>query len=188
MTTTLLADLREPPVVGRFYMVPCITYPYHERVDVWPTLGPLHHDRGEVNFPYLHYHIDPRFLTADQARHCARKSAFYGGTVEACAAAYPLSHHGSPLPARPHLVRRKCRASSWQYSPPSAVPWLDALEARYGAPADPIRVKRDRLLCPHRKVDLSSLQPDADGIVTCPLHGLRVRCAAASHPVEGTAA
>lgn len=32
------------------------------------------------------------------------------------------------------------------------------------------------LPCPNRKVDLSTLIPNEQGIVTCPLHGLHVDC------------
>lgn len=177
MSVPLLSDLREPPVVGRYYMVPVIEYNHHGRRDLWPTLGPLHHDRGEVNFPHLHFHVDARFLTARQASLLAGKGGFLiSRSAEANVAIYPLCRHGEPVPPRPQLIKRKCRVSGWQYSPPSRPAWMDKFDARYGKVAEPVRIKGGRLLCPHRKVDLSSFAPDADGIVTCPLHGLRVRC------------
>lgn len=45
MTIPLLSTLREPPVPGRYYMVPVIDFIYCNREGQWPTLGPLHHDR-----------------------------------------------------------------------------------------------------------------------------------------------
>lgn len=180
MTTPLLSDLREPPIVGRYYMVPVIDYPHHFKDGEWPTLGPLHHDRGEVDFPHLHFHVDPRFLTARQVRICeASKRWMMDWSLETDVAAFPLCRTDINIPRRPRLAKRRCRASSWTYSPLNSPKWLPALEQRYGAIVAPIRAKGDRLLCPHRKVDLSSLPPDADGIVTCPLHGLRVQCGAA---------
>lgn len=181
MSVPLLSDLREPPVVGRYYMVPVIEYSHHGRTDLWPTLGPLHHDHGEVNFPHLHFHVDARFLTARQANFLANKGGWmFSRTVETNVAIYPLCRTGEPVPPRAHLVKRKCRVSGWKYSPPSKPKWQEALEVKFGAPAEPVRIKGGRLLCPHRKVDLSSFEPDADGIVTCPLHGLRVKCGSAA--------
>ena len=46
--------------------------------------------------------------------------------------------------------------------------WQHALEAAY---AD-TRLKAG-LICPHRGADLSTFQPDKNGCVTCPLHGLQ---------------
>lgn len=179
MGAPLLSELREPPIVGRFYMVPVVRFPHHYTDGVWPVLGPLHHDRGEVNFPYLHYHIDPRFLTAAQVRICARsKSWMTPWSLEKDVAAFPLCRTDMEIPRRPDLARRRCRASTWVYTPPKTPKWLPALSARYGKPCEPIRRRDGRLLCPHRKVDLSSFQPDERGIVVCPLHGLQVQCGA----------
>ena len=35
----------------------------HTRAD-WPVLGPRHEDADHLNFPYLHWHIDGRFVSA----------------------------------------------------------------------------------------------------------------------------
>lgn len=172
----LLSELREPPVVGRYYMVPVIDFPYYNRVDAWPTIGPLHHDRGDlIGFHPLHFHVDVRFLTGRQAQHLRRRG--YYESVEMVVTNTPLNRTDLEVPRKPRLERRRCRVSSWQWTPPGPAPWIPKFDARYGKIAEPIRIKGDRLLCPHRKADLSSFPPDADGIVTCPLHGLRVRCA-----------
>lgn len=173
--TEMLSNLRQPPVIGRYYMVPVIDYRYMGKVDAWPTLGPLHHDKGDVGFDHLHYHIDARFISGKQAQFIRRRS--WRGSLETQVASAPLCTLYEPVPPRPRLERLRCRVSSWEYSPPGAAPWMAKFDKRYGKVAEPIRIKGGRLLCPHRKVDLSSLKPDADGIVTCPLHGLRVRCA-----------
>lgn len=173
MSAPLLSDLREPPVRGRFYMVPVVSYTYFDRSDLWPVLGPKHHDRGAVGFPHIHYHLDPRFVSAVQARYL--RSRAYGNSVEQTAAIYPLARTDMPPPERAHLVRLRCRVGTWEYQPPRLRPrWLDAFDQEYGEVAKPIQLRDGRMLCPHRKVDLSSLAADADGIVTCPLHGLRV--------------
>lgn len=174
MSVPLLSDLREPPVVGRYYMVPVIDYEYCGRKGQWPTLGPLHHDKGDVGFEPVHFHVDFRFLTARQANQL--DGLYWGHRAETTVAIFPLSNRTIEIPRKAYLAKRKCRVAGWKYLLPSRAPWMDKFDARYGKVAEPVRIKGDRLLCPHRKVDLSSFEPDADGIVTCPLHGLRVRC------------
>lgn len=179
MSVPLLSDLREPPVAGRYYMVPVIDYKYCSRDGQWPTLGPLHHDKGDVGFEHLHFHVDFRFLTARQVRQVA--GHYWRRSAAVTVAIAPLCDRREEIPRKPYLAKRKCRVSGWAYALPSRARWMDKFDARYGTVAEPIRIKGGRLLCPHRKVDLSSFEPDADGIVTCPLHGLRVRCGSASN-------
>jgi len=174
MTIPLLSELREPPVVGRYYMVPVIDFRYCGCDGQWPTLGPAHHDRDDVGFEPVHFHVDFRFLTARQVQQIT--GHYWGGSAEQTVAAAPLNQRGREVPRKPYLAKRRCRVSGWTYSPPSRPRWLDAFDKRYGKIAEPRRLADGRLLCPHRKVDLSSFEPDADGIVTCPLHGLRVQC------------
>lgn len=173
MDVRKLSDLREPPVVGQFYMVPVIReYPYFGKMDTWPVIGPRHTDDDFFNFPMPHYHIDARFLTKAQVRHIETD---YRGLV-AWVGSSPLAHRDIPVPTgRPVLARRKCRAASYGYSHGER-DQVRALNAHYAEP-EAIRLADGRLLCPHRKADLSQFPAGADGMVTCPLHGLRVRCA-----------
>lgn len=186
MNAPLLSDLREPPVVGRFYMVPVIgPYPYCDRRDDWPVIGALHEDRDAFNFPDLHYHIDARFLTAAQERAVTPDRRDMNPVFLVHAEPFivrisgtPLVYRGQPLPkGRPRLKRLKCRRSTYESMALRANAKARAvIEGKHGQIAEPIRRKDGRLLCPHRKLDLSQFVPDVDGIVTCPLHGLRVRC------------
>ncbi len=177
--TPALADLREPPVIGRFYMVPVVDdYPYLSRWDQWPVLGPKHTDIAHFNFPDQHYHLDARFLTARQRQFLTRRGLPWSKTdpVAAIVQASPLNYRGIPLPSgRPRLARRKCTGLCVPYIFADRTP-VKAMRADYPSPAHPIRKPDGRLLCPHRKVNLSSFAPDADGNVTCPLHGLIVQC------------
>lgn len=178
MTTPLLSTLREPPVVGRYYMVPVIrNYPYFGKVGTWPVLGPLHSDKEHFNFPWPHYHIDIRFLTAREAAFIDRMGSIYGRSLIGEVQAKPLYSHGEPPhKGRPALARRKCTREAALYVYGAQAP-VKALRADYPDPAPAIARPDGRLLCPHRKVDLSSFAPDANGVVVCPLHGLRVQCA-----------
>lgn len=181
----LLSSLRQAPEVGRLYMVPVVrSYPWHSRVDDWPVIGPAHADVEFFNFPHIHYHLDPRFLTAAQERFIARQGrraarfhGLAGEEIDIAVSGYPVSSRDDPLPkGRPQIVRRRCRRASYGFA--LLGHRVDRLREHFGNPAEPIRRRDGRLLCPHRKVDLSQFPADAEGIVTCPLHGLRVRCGA----------
>lgn len=171
-----LADLREPPVVGRWYLVPVLrSTQWCEVTSDWPVIGPLHTDREFFNFTSAHYHIDARFLTARQASVGMRFYYSARGRIDYATGALPLSDsHIQTLPrGRPGLMKRKCTLATYSTPYGDREPVLQ-LRAKYGETAQPIRKPDGRLLCPHRKVDLSSFVPDVDGLVTCPLHGLRV--------------
>ena len=44
--TQRIDELREPPVVGRFYLVPTVRYPYfREKLEDWPVLGTRNRSR-----------------------------------------------------------------------------------------------------------------------------------------------
>lgn len=183
MSIPRLADLREPPVPGKYYLVPTVWYSWFDEWRHWPVNGPLHHDRS-LNFPWLHYHIDGRFLPK-RYEHRLEPSKWYShrhSTVNGSPIAEPsdqrrLEEFG-PIPRQPTLRKMLCRraAYGWIATPGDLV--TTRLKEVYGAdPLDAIRRPDGRALCPHRKVDLSQFPADDHGIVTCPLHGLKVRAA-----------
>lgn len=187
MSAPFLSSLRKPPVVGKFYMVPAVHFVWCGIEAWWPVLGPLHTDREFFNFSSPHYHVDARFVRKDLAKRAS--DSMHRNGIAAQTQRSPLSRNRVPdavdVPTgRPALRRMKCQMAE--------VPYLFAhqeaviaLRKHHGdghskQPAEPIKRADGRLLCPHRKVDLSTFEPDADGIVTCPLHGLRVRCGSAA--------
>lgn len=176
----LLSTLREPPVPGRFYMVPVISDSGKWFRGEWPVIGPMHHDVDLFpHFPYNHYHIDLRFLTKAQARYIALHFGRGGSALDAVGShvlhlnALGYSHLPKGLPP---LRKRKCQSSGYGYAH-SQRDHVGALERQYGAPCKAITRPDGRKLCPHRKVDLSSFPPRPDGTVVCPLHGLTVQIA-----------
>jgi hypothetical protein len=190
MTTPLLSELREPPVVGRFYMVPAIQYPWLDSVrglQWWPVAGPLHDDRDFFDFPHLHYHVDMRFLTAHQEAFVRLHGdqSIFRDELEGSAGRFPLVQRGftgaymPPPKGRPPLIRRKCRRSergNYQFEDVKQVVALNKHFCGRKAGAEPLRLADGRILCPHRKYDLSQHTPDEKGLVVCPLHGLKVKC------------
>lgn len=176
--TPKLSDLREPPVVGQFYLVPVVRdYPYCGFTGEWPVIGPKHVDGEFIQFHLEHYHVDARFLTAAQEKRVTNSSSEW--SIEGVVGSAPLCSRGSDLPkGRPVLARRKCRRDGYGYAHGDKE-GIKALRAHYGE-LDAIALDDGRKLCPHRKADLTQFPPDADGFVMCPLHGLRVRCAEAT--------
>lgn len=173
----LLSSLREPPIVGRFYMVPVIVDVCKEWPGAWPVLGPLHTDVDLFPaFPWPHYHLDFRFLTVAQER---RLSSGWRSALEAVGS-FPISHRPEVdihIPkGLPQLIKRKCRRPGYGYAFRER-DHVGELERQYGVACKPITRPDGRKLCPHRKVDLSSFPPRPDGTVVCPLHGLTVQIA-----------
>lgn len=174
----LLSDLREPPLIGRFYMVPAVRHDWLGIYAYWPVLGPLHDDARFFNFDLVHYHVDARFVS----RRVVERAL--GLPPAQSSQRYPLSKRNDPhameVPkGRPTLKRFKCRTADFPYHY-GDMRAVDTLRRHYGdvggAVPDAIFRTDGRKLCPHRKVDLSQFRANADGIVTCPLHGLRVKC------------
>lgn len=182
MKAPILSSLRVPPEVGRFYLVPAIQFIWWGVDALWPVLGPLHTDADFFDFDRPHYHVDARFVSQRLSR---RVGATVGRSLDIFAKAqgYPLSRQNVTgavdVPTgRPGLQRFKCQSAEFPYRFHGQEP-VSKLRIAYGdfgpgQRALPIRKADGRLLCPHRKVDLSQIAPDAEGVVTCPLHGLRV--------------
>lgn len=177
-----LSDLREPPRVGRVYLVPAVTEIWCGKEALWPVLGPMHTDARDFSFPWRHYHLDARFLSRAMLR---------GTHVEDIAEAVgraPLSgpnkraEDGSWIPhpifpkGRPEVHPFRCIRQSTPYLY-GETGQVQALRERFGR-CSPIVRPDGRKLCPHRRADLSNMVISDDGTVTCPLHGLIVQVAA----------
>lgn len=174
-----VTTLREPPIVGRFYLVPTVEYIWGRRQDAWPVFLPKHEDAEHLNFRYSHYHVDPRFLSAVQRRHVTAWSEEVGEErwrreVEQVAQRSPLSRveYGASE-SDPHgpIVwrRRRCSQARIEYH------YHDHIDRKL-RPAFAGRVchrSQTGWICPHKRFPLGSIAP-VDGVVTCPLHGLRI--------------
>lgn len=159
----------EPLVVGRFYEVPCVFYPWFGRKEWWPVIGHRHSDKRFLNFPHVHYHVDGRFLTAPQARFATR----YGRPLTQVLAASPLHTRGEETPAVPTMKRRRCRVAAIPYGFPRERLILGIAEHYAGHQC---RASEHGWVCPHQHVPLGSVAP-INGVVTCPLHGLCIDAA-----------
>lgn len=180
--TERIADLRQAPVIGQTYWVPTVEYYWLDHWSIWPVIGAVHHDK-EFNFPALHFHIDARFLTARQRLWLIRydDGSFYSTLNSRPMSEIPehrwtrLKRPFTALPRRATLRKRKCQVETFAWEVPEKATASLGLARRY-PDARAIHRADGRQLCPHRKVDLSQFPADADGLKTCPIHGLRVDC------------
>lgn len=175
-------EMTSPPVVGRFYMVPCvyvdtsiargfgrrfsadpqtIVDPYDRLLmGWWPIMGPRHEDLAHLDFAPYHWHFDPRFLSGRQMRN-----ATMGGSNLSRIFARPLSDYGGLR--GPEHRRMRCRRP---LGLPSQLENLGKILEPHCADAT---LRGPCKVCPHRGIPLASLPVDEHGHVTCPGHGLR---------------
>jgi hypothetical protein len=179
--------LTAPPIVGRWYLVPAILWAngvwYHcddedeflrvmqssQGAKWWPVWGNKHEDAEHLLFPYPHYHIDQRFLTK---RHWAEHTSVMSSrSPMQNVQSMPLHYsHLKSGPPKPKLRRMRCTLAhvNWEFS--DATPILKMNDAFSGQ-----QCAKGALgwICPHKQFALGSVEV-IDGVVTCPLHGLRI--------------
>lgn len=159
------------PVVERFYLVPTVLAEWHGRMATWPVIGPKHHDAHCLKFEWMHYHLDARFVSSSSNDLHFWRSV----TASPLMTSSGINPDGLPEPV---WLRRKCRrlanpyqAEIYNYAELSGgAPWKCHFAEWVGRQA-----KRDSRgwICPHRNVSLAG-QPIVDGVITCPLHLLRI--------------
>lgn len=168
-------DLKEPPVVGRYYMVPCVEVQAGVSglsPGFWPVTGPQHEDHDVIGFPHRHWHFDFRFLSAEQAKQKAMQRGSVLTTERNTWRPWhrqdgPGDIEGIPgIAMRVTLQRRRCMRAAERF-PRLRAEWMRALEQKH----EGCVVKCGK--CPHRGLPLESLPREKGDIVTCPGHGLR---------------
>ena len=172
--------------VGRLYDVQVVRANWcHTRAD-WPVLGPRHEDADHLNFPYYHWHIDGRFVSADLWRKVKTegfiRSPLASSQLDAWIATMMLPVMQEPI--HPSAAWGPAETLGTQqlrlirHSPPDI--WSHPRMANFkllGFARLKKAYRNARLvngtICPHRGADLRGINPDADGCVRCPLHALR---------------
>lgn len=182
-TTQRIEDLVQPPTVGTRYLVPTVLYPWFGKLEAWPVMGPKHTDAEHVGFHPEHYHVDVRFLSEAQVRRIERLSHFM--SIETIVASSPLAArdaagamHTHPDPVTKRLTCRRGDHGYPLYGARSQQGLRRLAEAYGGRKCG--RNADGALVCPHKGFVLSSLQPDEQGRVVCPLHGLVIDMGSAS--------
>ena len=167
----------------------------------WPVNGPMHDDAEGIKFPFQHWHIDARFVPETMWRTAAREHqiperAFYAGVLhitdlDPLGHVRPRDHLRIEYGLKPwHQTRlQQTKAREYlktlprrSYLKPLLRPCLRPYRAErqlrhlatklYKAGYQAARIDLDKRICPHKGADLSRI-PERDGMIHCPLHGLR---------------
>ena len=154
-------------IVGQYYRVPAVlAIEWHGYHQVWlPVIGPKHEDSEFINFPWLHYHLDWRFVPRrifDFFTKIRDPQYVYASPIQC-----PDTRGNQVIAEGPILKRMKCKRESPPF-PIEAVQkrWLPKLSAKYAC------AKITNGVCPHRGIPVSAMIREGD-VLTCPGHGLR---------------
>lgn len=191
-------------IIGETYLVNAVwTHPSRQpwqgaRIAI---LGGLHEDFEIIKFPYLHYHVDWRFVTQamiDNIVNCLeknydRKNDLYKNYL----LGLPITTNASTndRTGTPVRIPLKCERQHQMWD--ENVAWLPALERAYlnqraemdlnpesaesftMLPAEsfipmmpPATIRPTCRTCPHRGISLVGAPVDERGAVVCPGHGL----------------
>ena len=186
LTLPSVPQLPDEPAIGAFYRRPCVRAHWPTTQIHWlPVLGPIHSDREHIKADFQHLHVDYRFLNLEIRRslddliddcgdiRCINR--VYSRTISHV---WPRGHDEPvelnkihPMEIHPSSwisVRPRKYQGPYPPYPYENVPWLHELSQAYAE-----RTLIEGTICPHRGTDLAGFVPDDDGVVTCPLHGLR---------------
>jgi nitrite reductase/ring-hydroxylating ferredoxin subunit len=169
-----ITDLSAPPVVGRWYLVPTVRFGYMtDSAQDWPVFLPKQEDARFFEFKDVHYHPDPRFMSKALLR---LTWGVDGDDKLAALQRMPLAKKRfGPWaidPPEPIWRRRLCQSTdvSYQFG---HNPKVVALREHFAG--QHCKANRHGWVCPHQNWPMGSAAPDESGVLTCPLHGLRVR-------------
>lgn len=157
-------DLTEPPIAGRYYMVRCVYGKWNGRMAYWPIWGNKHDDEA-LGFMLKHYHLN-RYFLSEKESNISKFTVFAEGGK---------SNSGS----LPDCVnrRKRCIAYDLLDFPLWEVRYNPDFQAMYKSYIGNQCQRRMGWVCPHKGTDLASTAPGVDGIIICPLHGLRIDAA-----------
>ena len=178
--------LPDNPIEGTFYRRPCVRAHWPtNRVRWLPILGPVHSDPEHIRAEFQHVHVDYRFLDTEIRYYLTRLTWDFPDdllhnrifstpislvTPHGCEKAVALDeiHRLEIDPKSWMSVRPRKYQGAYPPYPYDNVGWLHGLSEAYAE-----RTLTNGHICPHRGTDLTGIFPDDDGVVTCPLHGLR---------------
>lgn len=194
--TGIITSLKSRPQVGKIYLVPAIRFDRtcgegeerrisapRSRLDKalwWPVIGDRHSDADFFNFPGEHYHADLRFvgrrhLAQSDGNQFSDRMSYEEGKLAGLATA-PMSAPGfcSKENIALYLPKPQLRRFTMKREFPVWAFWSRAVRLRAAYAGKQCRSSAAGWVCPHRNYPLGQTAPDADGIIQCPLHGLRI--------------
>ena len=148
----------------------------------WPILGKPHRDAEILQVPQMHSHVDWRFVPEEQYRWAVERLcekigwALRGSMVDEPPDYVHQELLGTAIFTEKAEIEVRKTTCLREHLPrwlpgPKPVGWRRTLAGAYWKP-----LKRNRdgqLLCPHRGMDLDEVAIGRDGILECPIHGLR---------------
>lgn len=147
-------------------MVPCIKVLYYSGLSDWvPILLPKHTD-VELGITREHYHIDWRFVGKWRFEHIinCRKQI---GDPDGVHMGFILGEEATTEAFdKPVMKRMQCKRQHGVFPNLANVP-QQVEKSCVG------KTLKDNMICPHRGIDLSGLEPDNEGNIVCPGHGLK---------------
>lgn len=155
-------------------MVPTCHYPWSSfGARHWPVIGPLHHDAELVGFPYLHFHIDGRFLDRRTWRRLDFWHDHHDAAMECIAKPLSFRWLGELLEHPPVAFHRRLCQRNYQW-PERIHGSFPKLHQHFAGTV--CKRARGAIVCPHQGVRLT-IPTQSDGFVRCPLHGLVIDAA-----------
>lgn len=162
-------------------MVPTVHAMWNTEIKDWPVVGPMHDDEQFFNFFWKHYHVDARFLTRMQQRALGgspESPKFHERITRACMGSPLQSNHATNSDglSKTFLIKKKCTLSA--PAPPdsriTATREWQAMASHFAGYT--CKHGKHGFICPHQHVALGAVAV-IDGVITCPLHGLRIDAA-----------
>lgn len=148
-----ITDIKRPVKKGEIYLVPCVVKSEGDVCFIDPIIYHAHNDieNGQME---RHFHLDYRFIKTDENGHTINRHSrqIWGHTF------------------RPH--QKDSNKIYWHQLP--------VINEKFAGITDVKLISKSKLKhkcivkgkCPHRGFDLSQVN-HVDGVITCPLHGLR---------------
>ncbi len=170
-------EVEGPLEIGKSYEVPVLRAKYGGRRDYWPVLLPIH---GDVEFFAVHkehYHTDTRFFDDSQWAHMkgetdVEKNENANNAVIPYDDLYKFEVEWRTLECRRLIPNRLAIAAAKmaKVDPRNEDPFRQC-QTKYAGKQ--CKHAKGAWICPHQGARLNGV-PVVDGIVTCPLHGLRI--------------
>ncbi len=163
-------ELKEPPVVGRHYLVPHVLYkiPITER-ECYVPVYPNYHVDTDFGVKLPHFHFDLRFTLPANFRHIF--TIKNGNRTNSAAFKIKDNPYLNTIVSTDLIyLKRKCM---FDFSCVAPVNPLGNYPTNYSVFCDKFKDSniKKTMKCPHHGFDLKQA-PVIDGVVKCPLHGL----------------
>ena len=166
------------PVVGKYYVVPCVKNMCGEFI---PINSYLHEDKKIIGFPESHWHIDWRFIpegpyrdiTTHEHRPPSKRQAESVITVYNSMQPARYSSETVEIHYKRMLCKREYGVSLFFAHHPQylTMGWPVRLQKKFSCSS--LKEIEGQLICPHKGIAIDKNCKDAEGNYVCPGHLLR---------------